>query len=323
MPDQRIKLLVINSSSASGSTLLDTLLGTQPGIQTLGEVGVLGRYVANDSACACGQPLSGCPVWSKLHAHAAKPRLNDELDQYLNTSSFIGRWFRYFYTVLFGHLHSFDPMVETYARETRNMLDNYIAVQEQETGEPVRWLVDATKSHWRLQWLHVSGLFDIRVIHLIKDPRAYVHSMDKVYADRKRGHPDATRSACKLAYRWVTANAAILIQHRMCWPQERRRVIRYDALAVNHQQTVHDICEWLDVPFDAERAAQFREHVSHAIGGNRMRAESRPVQVDTEWLSKLDPVRSWHVWIVAWPLAMLFGFRRRTSSDQRGRLGVR
>ena len=38
-------------------------------------------------------------------------------------------------------------------------------------GDQVQWLVDASKSVYRLLWLRETGLFDVRVIHLVKDPR--------------------------------------------------------------------------------------------------------------------------------------------------------
>ena len=40
-------------------------------------------------------------------------------------------------------------------------------------GDQVQWLVDASKSVYRLLWLRETGLFDVRVIHLVKDPRTF------------------------------------------------------------------------------------------------------------------------------------------------------
>ncbi len=313
MTNAPLKLLVINSSSASGSTLFDALLGSQPGVCTLGEIGALGRSLSDNDVCGCGMPLSTCPVWSSVPNKLLDLIQQNELEQRLKSSLFIVRWYHYFYMILRGGRRSSDPIVRRYARKMRDLLDCYINIQQQETDERVLWLVDATKSHWHLQWLHASGLFDIRVIHLVKDPRAYVHSMDKAYANAKRNQPEATRSAFRLAYRWLSANLAILILHRSCWTRESRRFIRYDDLSVNYEETIRGICAWLGTQFDSERAARFRIMTNHAIGGNRMRRESRPVQIDTEWASKLDKSRSLFVWMVTWPLAKFFGVEWRTE----------
>jgi hypothetical protein len=44
-----------------------------------------------------------------------------------------------------------------------------------------------------------------------------------------------------------------------------------------------------------------------------MRRESLPVQIDKEWVFKLDKSRSLFVWLVTWPLAKFFGFEWRTE----------
>jgi hypothetical protein len=147
------------------------------------------------------------------------------------------------------------------------------------------------------------------VVHLVKDPRAYVHSMDKTYTIRKSNSTDATKNAVRLAYRWAAANFSILVLHHLRFQKTSRFFIRYDELAADYLAAMRKICDWIDVPFDADRAMRFRENRDHAIGGNPMRAESRPVQLDNEWLRRLHPARSRFVWLITWPLARFFGFR--------------
>lgn len=310
MQQNKLKILFINSSSNSGSTLLEALLSTQSGVSTVGEVGAFGKSLKKNEQCSCGELLTSCRIWSKLDEDILKLNYQDDLGVFLRTSSFASRWYLFFYMVIFCRIDKLEERMLQYAINTKRTFLNYIELQENDTGETIKLIIDSTKSHWRVQWLQASGLFDVSVIHLVKDSRAYVHSMDKTYTIRKPTSKYATKSAFKLAYRWLATNLSILILHRSSFKNSSRMLIRYDELASDYISTIKNICEWLDVPFDADQAKSFRENKDHAISGNPMRTESRPVQLDTEWHSALKPVRSWIVWSVTWPLAIYFGFRR-------------
>ena len=66
-------VIVVLGSGHSGSTLLDLLLGTQPGLWSAGEVvqrpGIYRRPDAEES-CTCGRPIVDCSFWASVRAIA-------------------------------------------------------------------------------------------------------------------------------------------------------------------------------------------------------------------------------------------------------------
>lgn len=314
MQNNKIKVLYINSSSASGSTLLEALLSTQPDVYSLGEIGVLGEWLNKDKLCSCGKPVSECDVWSKLDQDLVYGNTNDELSEYMKNTSFVSRWVMFFYLIFFPPGRKMQERIIRYAKNAENTFNLYVSLQHPGSSKTDYWVVDSTKSHWRLQWLELSGLFDIQVIHLVKDPRAYVHSMDKVYKGRKKQSRMATQSATKLAYRWLSANFAIMILHRLRFRRNIRTLLRYDQLAGDYLNVLKNITNFMGVYYNPESAMNFRTYKDHAIGGNAMRMENRPVQLDSQWQTGMGQSRSEKVWLIAWPLAILFGFRKNYNT---------
>ena len=64
------RVVYVVGKGRSGSTLLDDLLGTVPGVASLGELRLLwSRGFVEGYLCACGRPVAGppderCPVWA-------------------------------------------------------------------------------------------------------------------------------------------------------------------------------------------------------------------------------------------------------------------
>ncbi len=61
------RLVMIMGMGRSGSTLLEVLLGNNPGMVNLGELThVFQEGFLDDLTCPCGQPASRCEVWGKI-----------------------------------------------------------------------------------------------------------------------------------------------------------------------------------------------------------------------------------------------------------------
>lgn len=67
IPDA-LRVLYVIGHSRSGSTVLQHLLGLQPGVHAVGELHRLGELAREGGACACGEVLSACPFWSGVCA---------------------------------------------------------------------------------------------------------------------------------------------------------------------------------------------------------------------------------------------------------------
>ena len=59
-----VPVLFIAGFGRSGSTLLDRLLGSTPGVHSGGELAAIWTHgLVDDRLCSCGAPFSGCPFW--------------------------------------------------------------------------------------------------------------------------------------------------------------------------------------------------------------------------------------------------------------------
>lgn len=62
------KLIYIGGYGHSGSTLLEYLLASSPGVVACGEVSSVLRQRGRKAKCTCGQLAKDCPVWGPLQA---------------------------------------------------------------------------------------------------------------------------------------------------------------------------------------------------------------------------------------------------------------
>ena len=100
-----------------------------------------------------------------------------------------------------------------------------------------------------------------RMIHMIRDPRV-------------RGHPKAGRSR-RGSLGWETArwlrSADLAERNREAFP-DRYRVVRYEQLASRPEQTVREICAFLDEEYVDTMATTIEEVTFDSDGGTRSSA---------------------------------------------------
>jgi hypothetical protein len=192
--------------------------------------------------------------------------------------------------------------IERYADDNERIFRAVIAQAQVLNSKSVEWLVDASKSVYRLMWLAGSDRFNLRVIHLMKDPRAFAHSMSR----RKSGLRRAL-SAMRATIRWQAQNRQFdaLIRNHLR-PEQALR-LRYEELASNPVGTMESICQWVGIPFDPDIPARFREG-NHGIAGNPSRAESKPIQLDDRWRRELPASLARIGFLINGSLARRYGY---------------
>ena len=63
----RLRVVYIMGYGRSGSTILDTILGNHPDLESVGELLHAVRLAfLEDEFCACGQRASECPFWTEV-----------------------------------------------------------------------------------------------------------------------------------------------------------------------------------------------------------------------------------------------------------------
>jgi len=311
METEKLPIIYILSLSSSGSTLLDLLLGAHPNIWTIGEAHTLPQQLKENRLCGCGASLIGCEFWQSVLHKISLNSSSFSIDYFRrkDTESKFLRWSRFLGLICGVKTRDQARAIDVYGRANYEYFSTVKKVAEMHRSEPVRWLVDASKSIFRLQWLHESGYFDIRVVYLVKDPRAFVHSMVKAYS-KKSELQNAAQSVTRFAIRWLVSNGLALILCKSQFSQDHVIRFRYDQLAGAPQSTLNEISDWLGLDYSDQMIIAFRNYETHAIAGSKMRWQNTEIYLDEEWkevLSRKDGLISW---LITWPLAKLYKFQR-------------
>ncbi len=278
-----IPILYVLSNGRSSSTLLDRLLGSHPSMFALGEVQALPHELREHrDPCDCGAPIDSCSFWGPF----AGSKDLEELAHFResNRSSRVIRP-RHLLDRIHGaprgeRAREAERFARSNARILRSIWQRANEHRAEENpGEPIRWLVDASGDPYRLEWLKRDPEFDVRLVHLYKQPGSFVHS------ERRREGGYGLLGTLRQALRWRVENG--LMQHLFRrFPAERRTLICYDRLVtepVSMLERIAAICD-LDASCfstDAFRAPQ------HGVASSAMHWRSSGIQLDDSWRSEL------------------------------------
>jgi hypothetical protein len=297
--DTRIPLVYVLSNGRSGSTLLELLLGNHPRAWTVGEFQVLPHDLEHETAtCGCGARTSECAFWSEVLHGAELVNERADLTQFRATRNH-GKVLRreHLSDLLSGAVaRTRQGRAAAYGELNHALLQRVRAAATQRRGTDVEWLVDASKDPYRLLWLADSGRFDLRVVHLIKDPRAFVHSMT-----RGDGGPRPA-DVLRLASRWAIENTAMQRLVARAFDPSQVRTVRYETLAGSPRETLDDLGAWLGLDFPADwHEGAFRSGESHAVSGNQTRFRSGGVRLDERWREQAPAWVKNTVWLATAP----------------------
>ena len=297
-----IPLVYILSTGRSGSTLLDLLLNSRSGIWSLGELDVLRHELHHDNRpCGCGKPIIECPFWKKVIPDLPlKAPVN--VDYFRETYS-TGRVLRLHHLpdLIRQSVHSKRaPEADLYAETNANLLSTIKSAAEEYAGREIRYLVDASKDVYRLFWLQRSPQFDVRVLHLTKDPRGFVCS------NLKDNPPNPFQKTIRMAGRWLIQNSLMrYVGQRSDAPY---RLVRYEDLARKPKSELQGISDWLSLP--SRGKFSIRESENHAASGNDMRWREEDIYLDDAWRHDLPRFLQHLVWTMTSLLARRLGYRR-------------
>jgi len=301
-----IPVIYILSTGRSGSTILDLLLGMHPAIWTLGEAQMLPSEVReNLKPCGCGKPVNECYFWRLIldSINFGEGNYPIEFFRKSRKDGKAVRW-RYLKDILCRKTsYKLSKAAQEYGQNNAVFFEIVKNTAEESIGYQLCWLVDASKDIYRLFWLQQSPLFNIRVIQLIKDPRAFVYSMT-------RNDPDNWSRVIRFSGRWFFQNMLFTYICRDPDLKNNFIKIRYEDLASSPELTMKRLGDWLGIEFSGLDLTQFRKHETHAIAGNPTRWKNSTIKLDESWKNNM-PVRSARIaWIFNLPLARLYGYRR-------------
>lgn len=303
--DQRLRVVYIIGKGRSGSTLLDDVLGTMPDTVATGELRVLWDEewgFSEGYACACGEPVTACPVWGRaLRGLVGEDLSRDRIASIERVRRRVEYWPRV--PLLLAGRQPRDAQL--YGSRLGALYRHLADIQGAST------IIDSSK--WPAHVGILGMIEDIEpwVLHLVRDPRAVAHS----YRRHKRhpGQPPLPRfGGWHTAASWTARNLAAEAARRHV-PDERWRTLRYEDFVRAPRETVASLGDWLGVK-DATRAfvdsTTVRLGEAHVVGGNPRRFERGDIAIraDDEWIDAADATRTTLVGALTAPLLRRYGY---------------
>jgi hypothetical protein len=267
---------------------MESMLGAHPDVATMGELHLWPHELRGGGVrpCSCGESVLACPFWSEVQRRTQPLRPDGPGLDFFRQAHNAGR------TLRPSRLRAFvaapgpreQALLDAYARHTLAVVRAFQDVHHEQLGTRPGWVVDASKDPYRLLWLVRSGLFDVTVLHVVKNPRGFVYSVTRPLL----GGNDAARlwATARQAGAWTVQNRLVSAACRLL-PPEKSMLVRYEAFATDPAGTFAAMCAAIGCAYDPDAVARFREGSVHTIAGNPMRYETRPIELDERWKTAL------------------------------------
>lgn len=313
------RILFLGGLGRSGTTLVERILGELPGVVALGEVVHLWqRGLRDGDRCGCGEPFLACPFWRRVGDHAFGGWHAVDVDRIQQLQHAVERTRHIPRLALrrLGH-HGMAQLTE-YADYYRRV---YTAAAEVAGASLV---VDSSK-HSALAWCLSQAGLDVRVAHLVRDPRGVAHSWTTqvVRPEAANGSEMTRYRPGRAAVLWTAHNAALDLLARRGVPVQR---LRYEHFLTRPRTTVRALARFAglapaarDLSFLTARQVVLGLH--HSIAGNPMRftVGAVPLRQDDAWRQELPARHRLLVGAVCAPLLAAYGYplRDRSQADPR------
>ena len=270
----RVRVIYVAGVSHTGSTLLGHILGELEETCYAGEIrNKWQRGILENRICTCAARFAECAFWQTVIEHLpfAAERQAEKLSAL--------------------HREAVRPSLVFPFRSTEmKQVDRSAFAAPTEAlyaaaGDVagVRQLVDSSKSPLYAAFLRRLPTIDLRVVHIVRDPRATVYS-------HLRRHSFGYGETFKLSLWWLRSNVAIEKLGRTGVPYTR---IRYEDFVEDPARSLYQITDALGLPrsrlpIEGRMARLSKKHI---ISGNRARGEVGAITLrnDSEWRSALPP----------------------------------
>ena len=300
-----MRIVFIVGTSYSGSTLLSFVLNTHPQILSIGEMGATLKSETDDYLCSCGTRLLDCPFFTKVGEGMARrgvehDPLHWDLRHRYSPSPF---WHRLTmatpnWPLFLTARDTFRDLVPRWRKrfeDYRRRNEAFIGAALEASGKSV--FLDATKHASRIPLL--AGLTDeLKVIHLVRDPRGYCYSVRK----------HRPRSLEVPAKDWVRGNQVAEYYGRGSGPDQWMRVT-YESICSAPSQALRELTNFIGVePY--ELPENFREYPNHVVGNAmRLPTDGRvTIQLDEKWRQNLTKADLQMTDRIAGELAREYGY---------------
>lgn len=285
----RISYVCMPGSPYTGSTLLGFLLNAHPDCVSIGAAtGLTARVDLDSYQCSCGERFRDCGFWNQVVARTAA--LGAAVDvfetDYWATHVRMSR-----NRTLNGIL------VRSLGNDTLTDLRDALVARrgpvrrELDQARLATWslarailditarrvFVDTARDHQRPKYLAPDPRIDVRVIHLVRDPRGNAASIM-----RHTGVDVATA-----AKQWRHYNVEADRVRRYVSP-DSWMTLRYEDLCADPQATLDRIAQFLGVT-PAPLPGDLQAGENHIVGNSMRLNGIKEIREDTRWKQTLSP----------------------------------
>jgi len=311
----KIVVLYIAGWGRSGSTIMGNILGQLPGFAHVGELSnVWSRGVIEDSLCGCGARFSECAEWSRVFTRAFggidaehARRMMELRLHWPNNKTLLLR--------AAARRQLSPDNGDIVARGYRDNLRRLYAAIDSEIGPRV--IVDSSKVPSYASALGLLPNVDLRVVHLVRDPRATTYSWSRHIERTDGGRPLAMErlETWQSAARWWSWNVTTeVITRELARPTIR---VSYEQFVRDPKGTLSTVLDLVQdvapvdraaLPFVSDREVELEP--THTVWGNhrRRRAGRVLISADEEWKANLSRAERAVVAAMTYPLARHYGY---------------
>lgn len=284
---RHIRYVCMPGSPFTGSTLLGALLNEHPDCASIGAAtGLIRRVDLSTYRCSCGDKFVDCEFWSNIAARtkALGHPVNVFETNFWNTHLRLSHS-RLINAALVRSLR-WEPLNEVRDAAVGRVPGVRMAVSEMgwntwslasavlaRTGKTV--FVDTARDHQRPKYLASHPLLDVRVIHLIRDPRGNSASIMK-----HTGLDVATA-----ARQWRRYNLEASRMRRYV-PQDSWMSLHYEEICADPVGVLGRISDFLGVDRPPMQN-RFRDGDHHIIGNPTRLKGYGEIREDLSWQTKL------------------------------------
>jgi len=290
---EKINLIYIASIGRSGTTLLESILGSHSKIATSGELHIWPHELRKDNrACYCEKPISQCDFWKEMEE---KVNLNEQkiprLDFFREKHN-AGRTLRIkrIKEIFQQKLDSKTiKLINQYGHNNYDIFDSFSTLIKKFLDKDINWVVDASKDPYRLFWLIKSGLFNIKVIHVVRNPRGFTFSVMKPWLHKNIWFKRIVSSyyCLKQSAAWTIQNWVIRKIIKKHLNNIDYSVLKYEDLSNNTEGAIRQILKKFDIKYEEKITKLFWETKHHTIAGNPMRYRKGIIKIDEKWKRNL------------------------------------
>ncbi len=307
----RQTVLFTGGLGRSGSTLIEKLLNELPETFAVGEtVHLWERGVRDRERCGCGEPFAECHHWNAVGDAAFGGWDQIDLERLIALRWSVDRSRRLPQIFAAHRSRHLNEDEQVYLSHLRRVLLAAAAT----AGQP-RVLLESSKHLSTAALLALDPALDVRVLHLVRDPRGVAYSWTKE-VKRPEAGPDEVMPMYRperTAMRWVTDNLGFGALAKLGVPT---MTLRYEDFLETPAQTIRQIGAFAGLSPENDHLdfldgnkVTLRTPM-HSIAGNPLRFGSAEMtlRLDDAWKRQLDRRSRRIVTTITAPVLRSFGY---------------